>query len=168
MSAQEKVVEVRATEVPGMRVTFQGPLSPDGLGIAFEAAVDSTTSRADLDELLDRIGGARRRQAAIEELPIVQQSLHANRELLKTARREKAAHEARMGGRIATLSGKRRSEVMPNMQDQNALAQHDNRILQIEEQIERAKARIPYLEALRDGKEPPDPWPVVNDRMAAE
>ena len=162
-------VEVRATEIPGMKITFQGPLSPDGLGVAFEVAVDSTIHQADLDDLLDRIAGARRRQAAIEELPIVRQNLHAKRELLKTARHDKAVHEAAMTARHEQLAPRRRNEVMPNIQDQNALSQHVKTVIQIEEQIELMKARIPYLEALRDGKEPPDPLPAANDaRMAAE
>jgi hypothetical protein len=165
----DKVVEVRATEIPGMRIKFSAPISPDGAGMEFEVGVDATIDRPELDLLLDTVASARRRQAAIEELPLERQGLYRNSELLKIARREKAAHEARMGARLTALGARRRGEVMPNPQDVNALSQHDNRIMQIEEQIERAKARIPYLEALIDNREPPDYLPAANDgRMAAE
>lgn len=159
-------VEVRATEIPGMQITFQGPLGPDGLGIAFQVAVDSTIDRRDLDELLDRVGGARRRQAAMEELPIVRQSLAANLKLLETAKREKEVHIARMQGRVTQLGARRRGEVANSPQDVNALSQHDQRILQIEGQIAGAQERIPYLEALIDRREP-DPVEAPA-RMAAE
>jgi hypothetical protein len=166
MSAKDKVVEVRATEVPGMRITVQGPLSPDGLGIAFEVGVDSEIAFQKLDALLDKILDARRRQAAIEELPIVRQHLYAKRELLKTAKRAQAEHEARMSARTFGVRGR---PVQPNLQDVNGAQQHHNTIMQIEEQIELSMARIPYLEALRDGRPTPDPLPAANDtKMAAE
>ena len=169
MSApKDKVVEVRATEVPGMRIKFSAPISPDGTGIEFDTAVDATISGPDLDELLDRIGKARRRQAAIEELPMEQQALQRNIGLLAVARAEKAAHVQRTEGKIEIIGARRRNPVQPSLQDQNALTQHDSRIMQIEEQIARSKARIPYLEALIAGREPPDQFPAANDKMAAE
>lgn len=168
--AGDKVVEMRATEVPGMRIIFQGPISPDGLGVSFDVAVDATIDRPELDLLLDTVAGARRRQAAVEELPLVRQNLRAKTEQLKTARREKADHEARMAAREAALSNRRRVPVPANMQDQTNLQQHVNTILQIEEQIELCKVRIPYLEAIIAGDDPPDPLAAAaaNDRMAAE
>jgi hypothetical protein len=169
----EKAVEVRAIEIPGMQIKFTAPFSPDGDGIEFVVAVDSTIDRADLDELLDRIRSAHDRQAAIKELPLLRQNLHGNRNLLRMARREKAAHEAGMSARYAQLRagghGRGRSEVQANPQDVNALSQHDQRIIKIEEEIKRAEARVPYLEAIVAGKEPPDPFAAANDtQMAAE
>lgn len=146
--ADDKMMSVRAIEVPGMTIEFQGPIGADGLGVGFRVAVDSTIGREDLDELLDRVGSARRRQAAIEELPLLQQSLNASLKLLDTAKRERAKHEAQMNGRVAQLAARRRADVQVTPQDVNALSQHDQRILQIEGQIAGARERIPYLEDL--------------------
>ena len=166
----DKAIEVRATEVPGMQIEFQGPIGPDGLGVGFRIAVDQTISSADLDELLDRVGGARRRQKAIEELPIEKMSLVANLQLLKTAELDRARHKAQMTGRAERLGTRRRGEVEPSPQDVNALSGHDQRIMQIQGQIEGARARIPYLEAIIEGREPPELYPeAANDAaMAAE
>ncbi len=166
----DKAIEVRATEIPGMRVTFQGPISPDGVGMAFEMVADSTIHPDDLNKSLDMMFDARRRLAAREELPIVKQSLHANTLLLKTAELDRARHKAQMTGRVEKIAPRRRDQVEPNPQDVNALSQHDQRILQIAGQIEGARARIPYLEAIIEGREPPELFPeAANDTaMAAE
>ena len=166
MSDKEKNI-VERVEVPGMQITFGGPLSPDNKGLTFVIAADALIPELALNERLDIVGRAFRRQAAFEELPIVKQSLHANRELLKKAKMELASHKARMDAREAQLMVNRRQKVDPNPQDVNALSQHDQRILQIEGQIEGAKARIPYLEAIIAGDEPPEPFPVANDRLEA-
>lgn len=164
--SEDKVIS-QAIEIPGMQITFGGPISPDNKGLTFVLAADALISPLALRERLDTVAAEFRRQAAIEELPIVRQSLAANQKLLKTAIHDRATHVAQMNGRVEQLAGRRRSEVHAPPQDVNALSQHDNRILQIEGQIEGAKQRIPYLEALRAGVEPPDPEgePV---RMAAE
>ena len=163
----DKAVEVRAIEIPGMKIKYSAPLSPDGDGIEYEMAVDSTIHRDDLDELLDKVGGAHQRQAAKRELPLLRQNLHGNRNLLRSARNEKARHEAGMNARASALGGTRRREVQPNPQDANALSQHDQRIIKIEEEIKRAEQRIPYLEAIVAGKDPPDPFAAANDTAQA-
>ena len=168
MSDEDHVVSQRV-EIPGMQITFGGPLSPDNKGLTFVLAADALIPELELNDRLDVVGRAFRRQAAIEELPIIKQSLYANRKLLATARAEKAAHEARMGGRVEQLGARRRGAVQATPQDVNALSQHDQRILQIQGQIEGAEARIPYLQALVDGEKPPELFPSANDTaMAAE
>lgn len=161
--SDDKVVS-RSIEIPGMQITFGGPISPDNKGLTFVIAADALIPQLALRERLDVVGQEFRRQAAIEELPIVKQSLEANTKLLETAKRDRAKHQAQMNGRIEQLSAKRRSEAQATPQDVNALSQHDQRILQIEGQIEGAKQRIPYLEALIRGEEILEEPP----RMAAE
>ncbi len=166
----DKAIEVRATEVPGMKIVFQGPLGPDGLGIAFEVAEARDISREDLDELLDRVAGARRRQEAMEKLPLEKQRLSMNLKLLRLAEVERARHKAQMTGRVEQLGARRRGAVEPAPQDTNALAQHDHRIMEINGHIEGARAAIPYLLAIIAGEEPPELYPdAANDTaMAAE
>jgi hypothetical protein len=162
----DKAIEVRATEVPGMQIEFQGPIGPDGLGVGFRIAVDATISLEDLNIQLDIVAKATRRQRAMEQLPLEKQRLSANLKLLKTAEIDRARHKAQMSGRVIQRRGG--SVEMP--QDVNALAQFDQRIMEINGQIEGARAAIPYLEAVIAGEEPPELYPdAANDqREAAE
>ncbi len=155
MSNESNVVERVA--IPGMQITFQSPLSPDGKGLNFVIACESTIASGDLDQRLDLIAAAVRRQQAVEELPIVKQSLSANLKLLKTAKKEQATAVARHEAKAATRNKGLRNQVELPASD---LVQHDNRILQIEGQIAGAQTRIPYLEALIEGREPPELFPV--------
>jgi hypothetical protein len=162
----DKAIEVRATEVPGMQIEFQGPIGPDGLGVGFRIAVDATIGLEDLNIQLDIVAKATRRQRAMEQLPLEKQRLSANLKLLKTAEIDRARHKAQMSGRVIQRRGG--SVEMP--QDVNALAQFDQRIMEINGQIEGARAAIPYLEAVIAGEEPPELYPdAANDqREAAE
>ncbi len=161
----DKAIEVRATEVPGMQIEFQGPIGPDGLGVGFRIAADATISLDELNERLDTVAGALRRQRAMEQLPLEKQRLSANLKLLRTAEIDRARHKAQMSGR--TIQRRGGSVEMP--QDVNSLAQFDQRIMEINGQIEGARAAIPYLEAVIAGREPPELYPVANDqREAAE
>ncbi len=161
----DKAIEVRATEVPGMQIEFQGPIGPDGLGVGFRIAADATISLDELNERLDTVAGALRRQRAMEQLPLEKQRLSANLKLLKTAEIDRARHKAQMSGRVI----QRRGGAVEMPQDVNALAQFDQRIMEINGQIEGARAAIPYLEAVIAGREPPELYPVANDqREAAE
>lgn len=153
---------IEPIKIPGMQVTFQSPLSPDGKGINFVLACDALINPKALDERLDVIAAAARRQAAFEELPIVKQSLYANRRLLETARKERAKQAAALHHKLELVQAGRRGQADPTKhapQDVNALAQHDNRILQIEGQIEGASARLPYLQAIIEGRDPPELFP---------
>ena len=162
-------VEVRATEVPGMQIEFQGPIGPGGLGVGFRIMVDQTIAREDLDELFDRVDGARRRLVAREQLPLERRRLVVATENLEKAKVARATHLAQMNGRVAQLQKTRRNEVMANPQDMNALAGHDQRIAQLEFDIEDAKATIPYLEALLKGEDPDMlNAPILLPKMAAE
>ncbi len=156
-------VGVREIEIPGMQIKFTGPIAPDGKGMEWTVAVDRTESTEDLNEMLDRITAAHRRQAAIEELPIVKESLYKNRRLLTEAQRERARAEAQAAARIPP---NRRNPQPASPQDESRVLQYDQRILQIQEQILLADARIPYLEAIVAGKEPPEALPEL--REAAE
>jgi hypothetical protein len=71
-----------------------------------------------------------------------------------------------MSGRVI----QRRGGAVEMPQDVNALAQFDQRIMEINGQIEGARAAIPYLEAVIAGEEPPELYPdAANDqREAAE
>jgi len=162
MSEDRTVVE--QVPVPGMQITFQAPLSPDGKGINFVLALPAEITEGDLDLRLDLIGKATRRQQAIEELPIVKQSLYSNLKLLQTARKEHAAAQARHEAKAAARNKNLRNQVeLPS-----DLAQHDARILQIEGQIAGARTRIPYLEAIIAGREPPELFPLsANDKAEA-
>ena len=164
---ESKFAGMRATAVPGMRITLQGPIAPDGKSMAWEIVEDQTLDQKDLDEILDRAWSATRRQSAIEELPIVEASLYKCRKLIITARKERAMAAAAQ--EAARSSNPRRNpRVMENPQEATRLAQYDARILQIEEQIIVDEARIPYLEAIIARKEPPSPLPVLRAVEAAE
>jgi hypothetical protein len=158
----DKAIEVRATEVPGMQIEFQGPIGPDGLGVGFRIAVDATISLEDLNIQLDIVAKATRRQRAMEQLPLEKQRLSANLKLLKTAEQDRARHKAQMSGRVI----QRRGGAVEMPQDVNALAQFDQRVMEINGQIEGARAAIPYLAAVIAGEEPPELYPEVSDDIA--
>jgi hypothetical protein len=166
----DKAIEVRATEVPGMQIEFQGPIGPDGLGVGFRIAVDATIGLEDLNIQLDIVAKATRRQRAMEQLPLEKQRLSANLNLLKTTERERARHLAGMTARTQKLQANRRNPVEPMAQDTQGLIGHDNEIRRINGHIEGARAAIPYLEAVIAGEEPPELYPdAANDqREAAE
>ncbi len=99
----------------------------------------------------------------------MRQSLYANTKLLAKARVEKANALANV--RASRPAKERRLQPMTTPAETSTAAQHDQRILQIEGQIEGARARIPYLEAIIAREEPPELYPdpeAANDRMAAE
>ncbi len=151
----------RTVEIPGMRVTIQGPISPDGQTLAFELPVDEAMAinQAALDERLDVLTSATRRQRAIEELPLTLASLATNRQLYREEEKRRAAHIAGMNARVAQRSQGRRVEALPNPADANSLAQFDQRLAQIDGQIKLAQNRIPYLRALIAREEPPELYP---------
>lgn len=165
MSEQTVAVNRRGVAIPGVEITYQATLI-DGKQLAFVLAEDATISREDLDELLDRYVGASRRQQAIEELPLVRANLSSNRKLLLLQRRERAKAEGGSHARMALVGSARRNPRPMPVGDENAVAQFDARIAQIETQIKHAELRIPYLEALIDRREPPDPSGFVSQDMA--
>src|SRR6185503_1198460 len=119
MSEDRAVVE--QVPVPGMQITFQAPVSPDGKRMEFVLACPAEITEGDLDARLDLIAKATRRQQAIEELPIVKQSLHSNIRLLQIARKEHATAVARHEAKAAARNKNLRNQVeLPS-----DLAQHD-------------------------------------------
>lgn len=161
-------VRVMGTPVPGLRVTYQMQIG-DGRVIAYEAALDSTCSRGDLDELLDRCGGAAERRQAMYELPMVKAGLYTNRELLAAQRKARAETHAQAVARHQRLQEGRRNVVPMAQPDANAIAQFDQRILDLLRQIRNAELRIPYLEAIIAGREPPELFPEAElDPVAVE
>lgn len=153
---------MKSIEIPGMKITYQAQAG-DGRMIAYEIAEDRTIDKRDLDDLFDRIGGAVERQQAKFELPLVEANLFANRELLRSQRRERANAEARAEAKIAHLNVARRKPVEIAQQDANSLSQFDQRIVDLERQIKNAERRIPYLKALIAGETPPSLFPEAYD-----
>lgn len=151
-------VKMIATPVPGLRVTYQMQIG-DGRVIAYEAAVDSTIDRQDLDELLDRCGGAAERRQAVYELPMVRAGLYTNRELLAAQRKARATTHAQAMARHHSQQQGRRNVIPMAAPDANAIAQFDQRILDLQRQIRNAELRIPYLEAVIARQPPPELFP---------
>jgi hypothetical protein len=157
-------------EVPGMQITFQSPVGPIGKGINFVMSAAADISSDDLNRRLDVIAAAARRQDAFEQLRLDQQSLAANQKLLAKVRKDRAGAQARLDGRLEIVGGSRRRPVDPTKaapHDVSAVAQHDQRILEIEGQIAGCLERIPFWQAIIRGEEPIDLDPPT-PAMAAE
>ena len=159
-------------EIPGMQITFQSPVGPSGKGISFVLAADSLIETDDLNRRLDVIAAAARRQDAFEQLRLDQNSLAANRKLLAKARAARSAAQHMLDGKISALPPRRNApdaaRVAPG--EVNAVAQHDQRILEIEGQIAGCEERIPFWKATLRGEEPLDlePGPANDHAEAAE
>jgi hypothetical protein len=160
-----------ALAVAGLGITYQATLI-DGKTLAFETAIDNTVDRPELDGFLDTFIGAAKRQQAIEELPLVKQSLSANTQTLHEQERARARAVADGQARISASNASRRNPRPETpASDVAALAQFDQRISQLKSAIAAARARIPYLEAIIDRREPPEMFPVaapgIDDEIAA-
>jgi hypothetical protein len=150
-----------------MKVTYQVALG-DGQAIAYEAGVDMTIHRKDLDELLDRIGGAAARRKAIFDLPLTQLSLNGARQMLAQQRKERAKAVATQEAHIQRMSANRRNPAQATQVDVMAVAQFDQRIMQLERQIVQDERMVEYLQAIIAGEDPPELFPATDIRMAAE
>jgi len=153
-----------------LRITYQLQLS-EGQTIAYEIGEDTEIDRVQLDMLLDKVGGAADRRKAIFDLPFHKARLFANRELLRSQQRERAKADATMQARVVQMTANRRSQVPPAQQDINTVAQFDNRILELQKTIQADELRIPYLEAIIEGRKPPELFPEIDDppqALAAE
>jgi hypothetical protein len=162
---------VTPVEIPGMQISFQSPVGPSGKGISFVLAADALIPAGALNERLDIIAAAARRQDAFEQLRLDQNSLAANRKLLAKARAARRAAQHTLDGKLSVVGDTRRrapdaSRVAPG--EVNAVMQHDQRILEIEGQIAGCEERIPFWKAILRGEEPLDLDEPANDRMAAE
>lgn len=154
-------VMIQPIEVPGMKITFQSPIGPQGKMIAFDIAADATIGLEDLNDLLDTVTKVIRRQDAFEQLRLDQQSLRANYKLLEKARKARAEASAALDAKlsiVAANSPRRRppdaTQAAPG--NVNAVAQHDQRILEIEGHIAGCLERIPLWKRTLAGDEPVD------------
>jgi len=156
-------------EVPGMQINFQSPVGPSGKIIAFVLGVDALCSKEMLDDRLDVIAAAARRQDAFEQLRLDENALAANRKLLAKAKAARDATARSHEGRLSAVGATRRNAPDPTKIDPHgvsALSQHDQRILEIEGQIAGCEERIPFWRAILRGEEPLDLGEPA--RMAAE
>ena len=153
----DPVVSVSGIAVPGLKVAFQIQLA-DGVVLAYEAAADQTLAREDLDELLDRLGGAAERQRAIRELPLSKQRLSKNLKLLPKRQADVAKAKADAAAHITIMSANRRvkREDMP-LTDVQAVKGAVDALNILEQTIELDRLAIAYYEAIIAGREPPDP-----------
>lgn len=165
--SDDRTFSVPATAIPGMRVTYQVQIG-DGQAIAYEIGMDATSSRADLDELFDRVGGAAARRKAVFDLPLTRLSLHGARQMLESQRKERAKAVATQEMHVLRMSENRRSQAQATQVDVMAVAQFDQRIMQLERQIVQDERMVLYLEAIVAGEEPPELFPANDIRLAAE
>lgn len=152
----DQVVSVPAIAVPGLKISYGLQLS-DGVSLVYEAAVDSTIAKEDLNELLDRLSGATERQRAIRELPRARDRLAKNLSVLPQARRRVAQAEAQASAHIAQLSQTRRKDVPMLTTDVNETKAANDALAILLQTIELDRLAIAYFEATIDGREPPLP-----------
>lgn len=142
--------------VPGMKIAYHFQIG-EGQQIAYEVAEDRTASLDDLNELLDRLGGAAARQKAIHDLPFARLRLRQNREKLGKA--ERALHDAiaKQEAHVQQLVQSRRNAnaAQPLPTDINAVTQAQTTLQGIIDTIRFDELEIPRLEAIIAGREPP-------------
>lgn len=146
-------------EVPGMQINFQSPVGPSGKVIAFVLGVDALTPLGALNDRLDIIARAVRRQDAGEQLLLDRNHLAANRKLLAKAKAARDATARAHEGKLTLVGASRRREPDPTRIDPHgvsALSQHDQRIVEIEGQIAGCEERIPFWEGILRGGDPLD------------
>ncbi len=169
MSGEDKTV-VQPVEIPGMQINFQSPVGPSGKLINFVTSADALISIEVLNERLDIVAAAARRQDAFEQLRLDQQALLANRKLLAKERAKISATRQTIEHKVANFPGSARRSVDATKaapQEISMVSQIESRIFEIEAQIVGCEERIPFWKAILRGEEPLDLEPI-NDRMAAE
>jgi hypothetical protein len=153
-----------------MQISFQSPIGPAGKGISFVLSADALIPVETLNERLDIVAAAARRQDAFEQLRLDQQSLAANRKLLAKRQAQRNAVRIAHESKLSVVGGTRRREPDATKLDPHgiaALSQHDQAILEIEGQIAGCEERIPFWKAILRGEEPLD-LEDVTPAMAAE
>ena len=130
-------VEPTPLAVGALGITYQATLI-DGKTLAFEMAIDGTMDRESLDGELDKLTGAAKRQQAIEELPLVRQSLHTNLATLAEMKRQRAVAAANVQGRVsAANAGRRNPRPVVAGSDEANLKQLDQKVEQYEVTVRR-------------------------------
>jgi hypothetical protein len=158
----DPVYSVPAIAVPGLKIAYQIQIGDGGTPlIAYEAAVDSTIDTHDLNELLDRISSAAARQKAIHDLPLSKLRLVQNLD-----KREKISRDLALASKTAAEEAqKRRGERVREVPMAQAaltqITQLSNALAETEAIINHDRLRIPYLEAVIDGRPPPDLFPEL-------
>lgn len=150
----------------GIGITYQLQLDSTQT-LAFEVAADVEISRSELDDILDRVGGAAERRQAMLELPICKMNLLTNLKMLANQREARAKAVAVSAARIERLTGSRRKPVPMALGDENAISEFDKRIMQIEGSIKTGEMRIPYLEAIIARQPPPELFPELDEAAEA-
>jgi hypothetical protein len=146
-------------EVPGMQINFQSPIGPSGKVIAFVMGVDALIPLGRLNEQLDTIARAVRRQDAGEQLLLDRNHLAANRKLLAKAKAARDATAMAHESKLTLAGSERRRAPDPTKIDPHgvsALSQRDQEILNIEGQIAGCEERIPFWEGILRGDDPLD------------
>lgn len=151
-----------------VQITYQIQLA-EGQTIAFEIGADTEDGAEKLRDTLDLVGKAAERRKAIHDLPFHQARLMTNRERITNLRRDRARADSNLNAHVVQLSKNRNKTVPPLQTDVNAVAQWDKQIADTEAAIKGDEIRIPYLQAIIDGREPPDLFPEAPEfRAAAE
>ena len=163
-----EIVKEPGVTIGGLGITYQATLI-DGKQLAFETAIDNTVDREELDRTLDTFIGAAKRQQAIEELPLVKEALSVNLATLRQKETERAQAIAAQDARAALSEMERPRGTRRHAGNANqpltaggpdaAVMQANQMIEALKAKIAAARARIPYLQAIIDRREPPDPFP---------
>lgn len=158
MSDGNRVIDLQGYPVPGLKVAYHFQISEAGRALSYEAGVDSTISREELDALLDTIRGASERQKAIHDLPFHKMRLVQNEAKLPARRKELAVAIAGAQAKAnRAASRERRNELQVNPADQQNIAKMEGALADLVATIEADRMEIPRLQAIIDGREPPAP-----------
>jgi len=110
--SEDKTIVV-PIEIPGMQITFRSQIGPFSKEMSFALGVDALISVGALNERLDIIAAAGRRQDAFEQLERDRQSLAANKKLLPEAQAKRAELEKDRAKAVEAMAA-RQQAVAPN------------------------------------------------------
>ena len=148
-------VEVRPVEVNALGITYQVQIEGGGT-IAYEAKLDDTCSRDNIDELLDRIHGATERLIAKNAIVKARQRVTMLKARIKVAERDyeqtASLHMARWG------TSRRQGEFRRTDAQEAELGNRMSTIATFRADLPMAEWEVSRLQALIDGTEaPPEP-----------
>lgn len=163
----DKVVDLSGFPVPGMKVAYHFQISETGRALSYEAAVDSTIGREDLNDMLDTMREAGERQKAFHDLPFHQMRLAQNQAKLPMRKKELSLAVAAAQAKATRHASSRRTEMTVGPSDQQNIAKLESAVADLEAVIEADRLEIPRLQAIIDGREPPVPEPKAEEPLAA-
>ena len=149
-----------------MRVTYQIQIA-EGQTLAYEIGANTDDGPEELRKVLDLVGDAAERRKAMHDLPFHKARLLSNRERIGNLRKSRAQAESDANAHIAVLGQNRHKKVPMPQTDVNAIAQWDKQIADAEALIKADELRIPYMEAIIAGREPPELFPETREFLAA-